>query len=150
MIFRNVPLFATTNGHPVTTRGCFGVSGAPDPHIGALIEQLSPSPFQGLLLAAWSHEVNGEARAAAATYRTALQAIPQFLAQSARPILEHARARVMANDADLEAFLEQRLASLRARHGNQPLGRIDRAREILLRKRRVYRPTPSFMYVPQL
>jgi aspartate beta-hydroxylase len=126
------------------------VSDAPDPQIGALIERLSPSPFQGLLLAAWNHEVNGEARAAAATYRTALGAIPQFLSQDARPILEHARARVMANDAALEAFLEQRLASLRMRHGNQSLDRIDRARDILLRKRRVYRPTPSFMYVPQL
>jgi aspartyl/asparaginyl beta-hydroxylase (cupin superfamily) len=115
-----------------------------------LIEGMSPSPFQATILAAWTHEQAGETRAAAAAYRTALQSIPQFLSSDLRPVLEHAKAVVDANDRELEGFLEARLADLRARHGNASLTRFDRCRDILLRKRRVYRPSPSFMYFPEL
>lgn len=118
--------------------------------IGRLIEALSPSPFQLQLRAAWAHEQAGDTRTAAAAWRTALQAIPPFLPPSARPILEHARAAAQANDAALEAFLSERLADLRARHGSADLRRFDHALDLLLRKRRVYRPAPSFMYVPRL
>ncbi|HET6971435.1 MAG TPA: aspartyl/asparaginyl beta-hydroxylase domain-containing protein, partial [Phenylobacterium sp.] len=96
------------------------------------------------------HEARGETRAAAATYRTALQSIPRFLSPSARPVLEHAKTVVDANDAALEVFLAERLAGLRDRHDGEPLARVDACLDILLRKRRVYRPSPSFMYVPQL
>ena len=121
-----------------------------DRRVGELIETLSPGPFQATLQAAWAHELKGEIRAAAASYRTALQAIPQFLSPNVRPVLEHARAAVLANDAALEAFLGERLADLRARHHNAPLERFDQCQDILLRRRRVYRPSPSFMYMPQL
>ena len=126
------------------------MSEAQDPQVGALIASLPPSPFQAMLAAAWRHESQGETRLAAATWRSALQNIPKFLPQTLRPVLEHARTASLANDAALEAFLEDRLASLRARHGNQSLDRVDRSMDILLRKRRIYRPTPSFMYVPEL
>src|SRR5436190_2515868 len=126
------------------------VDGVQDDSIGRLIEVLSPGPFQTILRAAWTHEQAGEARVAAAAYRTALQSIPQFLSPNARPILEHAQRVVQANDAALEGYLAGRLADLRGRHGNQDLGRFDRCLDILLRKRRVYRSNPSFMYVPQL
>jgi len=118
--------------------------------IRQLIDTLEAGDFKGLLQAAADHEARGETRAAAATYRTALQAIPRFLSPSARPVLEHAKAVVDANDAALEAFLAERLAPVRARYPDQGLGRVDRSLDILLRKRRVYRPAPSFMYVPQL
>jgi len=103
-----------------------------------------------MLLAAWTHEQGGETRAAAATWRSALQAIPQYLPASMRPVLEHARAAVQANDAALETFLADRLVDVRARHGNRDLRRVDLTQDILLRKRRAFRSTPSFMYVPQL
>lgn len=124
------------------------------PAIRSIVETLESGDFKALLLAAVEHEARGETRAAAATYRTALQSIPRFLSPSARPVLEHAKGVVDANDAELEAFLAQRLSPLRQRLGegdpDRALGRVDRSLEILLRKRRVYRPSPSFMYVPQL
>jgi aspartyl/asparaginyl beta-hydroxylase (cupin superfamily) len=126
------------------------VSEVQDEVFSPLIRALPPGPFQAMMHAARTHELKGETRAAAATYRTALQAIPQFLSPSARPLLEHARSAVQANDAALEGFLAERLADLRGRHGNQDLGRFDKCVDVLLRKRRVYRPSPSFMYFPQL
>jgi len=126
------------------------VSGQAESPIGEVIAALPPSPFQALIRTAWAYEKAGEARAAAAAYRTALQSIPQFLPPSVRPVLEHAHQVAAANDAALERFLADRLAGLRARRHNADLSRIDRSLDILLRKRRVYRPAPSFMYVPQL
>ena len=55
-----------------------------------------------------------------------------------------------ATFVSLEGYLADRLGELRARHGNAPLERFDQCLDILLRKRRVYRPSPSFLYFPQL
>lgn len=115
-----------------------------------LVEAMEPGEFRNLVLAALSHEAQGERRAAAATYRTALQRLPRFMSPALRPVLEHAKAVSEANDAELETFLADRLAELRARHHNARLDRLDKSLDILLRKRRVYRPQPSFMYVPEL
>jgi aspartyl/asparaginyl beta-hydroxylase (cupin superfamily) len=115
-----------------------------------VIDTLESGDFKALLQAAADHEARGESRAAAATYRTALQSIPRFLSPSAQAVLAHAKAVVDANDTALELFLAERLAPLRDRHGGERLGRVERGLDILLRKRRVYRPSPSFMYVPQL
>lgn len=118
--------------------------------VARLIDQLEPGPFQALMRAAWTHEIQGERRAAAATYRTALQTIPRLLPPSVRPLLDHAKAAADANDAELGDFLAGRLAALRARHGGRGLDRFDRCRDVLLRRRRVYRPSPSFLYFPGL
>ncbi|MBL8554311.1 MAG: aspartyl/asparaginyl beta-hydroxylase domain-containing protein [Phenylobacterium sp.] len=121
-----------------------------DQSLERLIATVDAGPFRSLLEAALRHERQGQARAAAATWRTALQTIPRMLSPAVRPVLEHAKAAVEANDLALEGFLAERLAGLRARHGNARLDRFDKARDILLRKRRVFRPQPSFMYVPEL
>jgi aspartyl/asparaginyl beta-hydroxylase (cupin superfamily) len=121
-----------------------------DQQIGDLIRTLEQGPFRTLIEAAWAHEARGESRAAAATYRTALQAPPRFMSPTVRPVLDHAKAMIEANDAELAVFLADRTADLRARFDNTDLRRMDACRDILLRRRRVYRPQPSFMYVPQL
>lgn len=121
-----------------------------DLRIRQLVEAMEPGPFRAMLQAALQHETQGETRAAAATYRTALQSIPRFLSPSVRPALDHAKAVVDANDAELAEFLEARLAGFRSRHAGARLDRVEQSRDILLRRRRVYRPSPSFMYVPQL
>ena len=118
--------------------------------IADLIAAIEPGAFRSLLELAHRHEQAGEARAAAATYRTALQSIPRMLSPAVRPVLEHAKARVDANDDALKAYLAERLAGLRKRHGNARLDRADKTVDILTRKRRVFRPQPSFMYVPEL
>ncbi|PZQ58097.1 MAG: aspartyl beta-hydroxylase [Phenylobacterium zucineum] len=121
-----------------------------DRNVGQLIETLEPGPFRDQLRQAWTRETAGDLRTAAAAYRTVLQSLPRFLSPSARPVLDHAKAVVDANDMALEAFLEERLAERRARLSNADLSRFDKCRDVLLRKRRVYRPSPSFMYVPEL
>ncbi len=121
-----------------------------DPDIGQLIETLPAGGFRNLLQAGWQFESEGASRTAAAVYRTALQAIPQFLPSAAGTVLGHAKAVVEANDRALEAFLGDRLGELRARHGNSRLDRFDKCLDTLLRKRRVYRPSPSFLYFPEL
>lgn len=118
--------------------------------LGQLIDSLEQGPFRALLQAARAHETKGETRAAAATYRTALQSIPRWLSPSMRPVLDHAKAVVDGNDQALEAFLGERLEDLRARHGDARLDRFDKCLQTLLRKRRIYRPQPSFMYFPEL
>jgi len=121
-----------------------------DLRVRQLVEAMEPGAFRSLMQTALQHEAGGEMRAAAATYRTALQSIPRFLSPSVRPVLEHAKAVSEANDLELAAFLEDRLASVRDRHPGARFDRVDHSREILLRQRRVYRPQPSFMYVPEL
>jgi aspartate beta-hydroxylase len=113
---------------------------------------LEPRSFRAMLQKASLHELQGQRRAAAMTYRQALQSVPagSLPPQSMRPVFEHAMQFVAANDRDLEKFIEDRLQGLRARHANEPLQRFDRCLQILLRKQPVYRPQPTFMYFPRL
>jgi len=121
-----------------------------DLQLRRLVEAMEPGDFRTLVQSALQLEAQGDRRAAAATYRTALQRLPRFMSPSLKPVLDHAKARSEANDAELESFLAERLSALRARHHNARLDRVDKGLDILLRKRRVYRPQPSFMYLPQL
>lgn len=121
-----------------------------DPRLAQLVDALPPGDFRALLQAARRHEASGQMRAAAATYRMVLQSIPRTLPPTFRPVLEHARTVTEANDLALEGFLAERLGELRNRHGNARLDRFEKSLDILLRKRRIYRPAPSFLYVPQL
>ena len=113
---------------------------------------IQPGNLQALLQVASLHEVRGDSRTAAAAYRAALRSIrpgapiPAVL----RPMLDHGAATIAANDRALEIFLEQQLGKVRERHKDEPLGRFDKSLATLLRKRRVYRPTPTFLYFPYL
>jgi aspartyl/asparaginyl beta-hydroxylase (cupin superfamily) len=111
---------------------------------------IEPSSFHALMQAASLDEIRGRPRSAAATYRTALQMIPRGLPLHMRPALDKAKAAIEANDRALESFLDGFLKDTRAKHADQKQGRFDRALDTLLQKRRVYRPAPSFLYVPQL
>jgi tetratricopeptide (TPR) repeat protein len=125
-----------------------------DEEMAALQKVLSLEPrnVRALLQAASLQEIQGKPRDAAATYRKALQLIPAGVEPppTMRPVLQHAKETVEANDRALEAFLEERLKDLRARYAHEPLGRFDRCLATLLRKRRIYRPQPTFMYFPYL
>ena len=126
----------------------------PDEEMAALqkVLALEPRDMRAMLQAATLHELRGEERAAAAAYRKALQMLPRGVEppRELRPILDHAKATVEANEAKLEGFLEDRLKELRARHADESLARFDRCLDTLLRKRRIYRPQPTFMYFPNL
>ena len=126
----------------------------PDDEMVALDKALALDPrnLRALLQKASLHEVQGQPRAAAAIYRTALQLLPPGVdpPPPMRPVLQHAKETVEANNRALESFLETRLKDLRARHVNERLGRFDRCLATLLQKERIYRQQPSFMFFPQL
>jgi aspartate beta-hydroxylase len=113
---------------------------------------LQPHHLEALFLAASIQEARGAAPVAAATYRTALAHVRQGAAVmlDQRAAIEHAKAAVAANDAALDRYLEQRLDGLRTEFASEPLDRFDRCMATLLRKRRVFRPMPSFLYFPNI
>jgi aspartyl/asparaginyl beta-hydroxylase (cupin superfamily) len=113
---------------------------------------IQPQNLRALLQKASLQEAQGLDRAAAATYRTALQMIPRGADPPAAlaQVLAHAREAVAANNRALESFLEERLTALRARYANERLGRFDRCLDVLLQKQRIYRQQPTFMHFPQL
>jgi aspartyl/asparaginyl beta-hydroxylase (cupin superfamily)/Tfp pilus assembly protein PilF len=128
--------------------------GRPEDELAALEKALAIEPrnFRALLQKASVQELAGRSRAAAATYRMALQLIPPGAEPppQMRPALEHAKQTVEANNRALEQFVEERLKNVRARHRDERLGRFDRCVATLLQKERIYRQQPSFMYFPQL
>jgi len=113
---------------------------------------LNPGLLDALFLAASVHEELGDKPTAAAVYRTALSRVRQGapILQQQRTLLEHARTVVTQSDSALEAMLETRLAKLRAAFADEPMDRFDRCMGTVLRKRRVYRPMPSFLYFPNI
>jgi aspartyl/asparaginyl beta-hydroxylase (cupin superfamily) len=113
---------------------------------------LEPRNVRALLQVASLHEILGAPRAAAASFRTALQMIPPGFTPPPElgEVLQHARAAVAANDRALETFLDDRLSELRKRYADEPLARFDRCMDLILQKRAVYRPAPTFMYFPNL
>jgi aspartyl/asparaginyl beta-hydroxylase (cupin superfamily) len=113
---------------------------------------LQPHNLEALFLAASIQEARGAARVAAATYRTALAHVRQGAAVMVdqRAAIDRAKAAVAANDDALDRYLEERLEGLRAEFSSEPLDRFDRCMATLLRKRRVFRPMPSFLYFPNI
>ena len=113
---------------------------------------LEPRNVRAMLQKASLQEIQGKPRAAAMTYRYALQSVPSgsLPPQALRPVFQHAMQFVAANDRELEQLVESRLKDLRERHKDEPLQRFDRCLQTLLRKQPVYRPQPSFMYFPRL
>jgi aspartate beta-hydroxylase len=128
--------------------------GRHDEELTALNKVLAAEPtnMRALLQAGALHERLGDTRAAAATYRKALMMIPPGaqVPMEMRPILDTARRVVEANGRALEAFLEKHLAATRAQFAAVPQGRFDKSLATFLQKRRVYRPQPTFLYVPEL
>jgi len=113
---------------------------------------LDPRNIRARLQTGSLHELRGNPRAAAMSYRFALQLIPPGFDPPAplREVVQHAREIVAANDRSLEAFLDERLQDTRARHAGETLRRFDKCLATLLHKDAIYRSQPSFMYFPQL
>jgi aspartate beta-hydroxylase len=126
----------------------------PDQESAALEQALALEPrnVRALLQKASLQEAAGLGRAAAATYRIALQAIPPRAEPppAMRPALQHARDVVDANNRSLEAHLERRLAGLRSQFADASPARFDQCLAILLQKQPIYRQQPTFLYFPHL
>jgi len=128
--------------------------GRPEEEMAALNKVLAGEPrnMRALLQKASLQELQGQPRAAAMTFRYALQMIPPGFdpPPPLQPILQQAKAVVDANDRALEVFLEERLRDLRAQYPGEPLERFEKCLGIMLQKRPIYRQQPSFMHFPGL
>lgn len=122
----------------------------------AALEQclrLNPGNLLAMLEKGALQDALGQTRAAAMTYRKALQMAPPHL-QSASPSLQaamqRARAAVDANNRELENVIQHRLSDLRREFHGVPLKRFDECVNILLQKRQIPRSEPTFMFFPEL
>jgi aspartate beta-hydroxylase len=128
--------------------------GRPDEEMAALDKVLSlePANLRALLQKASLQELKGQSRAAAMSFRDALQVLPAGFQPppAMEPVIQHAKEAVHENDRRLEVFLEERLSDVRARHSGAVLKRFERCLDTMLQKRPVYRQKPSFMHFPGL
>jgi aspartyl/asparaginyl beta-hydroxylase (cupin superfamily) len=97
-------------------------------------------------------ELTGQKKKAAGVYRAALLTIPPgaALPEQLREAIEIAQRAVAAGAAVLENLLSDGLREPRRRLAGQSLERFDRCIDLMLAKRRLYTPAPSFMHFPFL
>ena len=113
---------------------------------------IDPYLLLGLLSKGWLLEKLGRAREAAISYRNALKILPpeDRLAPALKAPVEHARAAVKADSEAAVAFVEERLADIRARHAGEDLKRFDMSRDVFLAGKQVYHPEPALLHYPML
>jgi aspartyl/asparaginyl beta-hydroxylase (cupin superfamily) len=113
---------------------------------------IEPRHLLALLQKASLLEARGKVRAAASTYGNALATIPPGarLPEQLRVPLQRAMEAVRRNAENLEALLMQRLQALRTRHAGTAQERFEHCLDVLLGKRRIYDPAPTFMRFPKV
>src|SRR4051812_7457356 len=113
---------------------------------------LDPRYFPALLHKARLLETQGKLKAAASMYNAFLACLPRDVQPPAsmQPAIQHAHDVLRESARTLEAFLLPRLAPLRARYAGDRLERFDACLELMLGKRPLYRPEPTFMLFPRL
>jgi aspartyl/asparaginyl beta-hydroxylase (cupin superfamily) len=113
---------------------------------------VEPRHLFGLLQKATLLESQGKPRAAAKVYHNALQTIaPGTTVPGAlRGLIDKAIAATKANDAALDAYLNERLQEFRDRHAGAEQDRFDHCIDTFLGRRRIYTPQPTFLHFPLL
>lgn len=108
--------------------------------------------YLALLQKATLLERQSKPREAAQIYSAFLKCAPPAAQQvpALQKAVQHARAAMAANTAALEDFIAARLAAHEERHDAKSLGRFRNCLDVLLGKRQVYTPQPTFMHFPQL
>lgn len=113
---------------------------------------IEPRHLPALLQKGSLLDLQGKSRAAAKTYESALQTIPRgaTLHESLRAAVQRAVTVVRDNSSALERFLDEQLRATRDRHAAVSQERFDHCRDVLLGKRAIYVPQPTFVYFPKL
>jgi aspartyl/asparaginyl beta-hydroxylase (cupin superfamily) len=113
---------------------------------------IEPRYTLALLQQASLLELMGRMREAATVCKNALATIPRgaTLPEALRPAVRHAVEMARKDDAALAAAIDERLAEVRARHAGEPQERFDHCLDLLVGRRKLYRPQPTFMYFPHL
>lgn len=113
---------------------------------------IQPRHTLALLQQGSLHELQGKPRAAATVYRNALATIPRGaqIPEGLRAAVQRAAFMVEQNSKELGAFLAERLQPARTRLGDAKLGRFEHCLDVLLGKRQIYDPAPTFLRFPAL
>jgi aspartyl/asparaginyl beta-hydroxylase (cupin superfamily) len=112
---------------------------------------VDPRFYPALLHKARALELEGKLRQASAMYYAFLCCVPPGAQPPAvRSAMQHAQEVMQQNARALEAFLEPRLAEVRARHASARLERFDACLEAVVGKRAVFTPQPTFLQFPRL
>ena len=113
---------------------------------------IDPRFYPALLQKATSLERRAKLKQAAQVYRFFLSCVPPASQQpdALRKAVEHAERAVAADRAALEAHLRERLAPVSEALAGSPQQRFDRCIDILVGRKRVFTPQPTFMHFPQL
>jgi aspartyl/asparaginyl beta-hydroxylase (cupin superfamily) len=126
----------------------------PDAELAALdtLLSLESRHLLALLQKATLLELLGRKKQAAGVYRAALLTIPPgaSLPEQLREAIEIAQRAVAAGAAVLERLLSDGLREPRGRLAGESLDRFDRCIDLMLAKKRLYTPAPSFMHFPFL
>lgn len=134
--------------------GAYRQTGRLDDAIAALdrVLEIEPRTVIALLEKGSLQELQDKPRAAAMSYRVALQMIPAGTKPppGLEPLLHRAKDAVDANNRALESYIEDGLREMKARFPDAGLQRFDRCVDIMLQKRRIYRQQPSFLFFPEL
>ncbi len=120
----------------------------------ALEKALTADPryFPALLHKARLFERQGKLKSAAEMYNAFLCCLPPGAQPppAVQAAIQRAGEVMRKNDSALEAFLEPRLGQARARHAEERLDRFNACLQVLLGRRRVFTPQPSFLLFPGL
>jgi aspartyl/asparaginyl beta-hydroxylase (cupin superfamily) len=113
---------------------------------------IDPRYVLALLCKAAMLEDRGESKKAFFFYQAALDSVASGAQspQQASAALAHAHEVVLANRKELERFLEQELAPVRAKYAAADQLRYEACRDVYLRKRSVYHNQPKQILFPYL
>ena len=113
---------------------------------------IEPRYVLALLQKADLMERLAQPKTAAVVYEAALDSVESGapVPPQAAPALAHAREVVGASRHELEQFLEQEIAPVRAQHAGTDQQRYGACRDLYLRKRRVYYSQPKQILFPYL
>jgi len=113
---------------------------------------LDPYFYLALLQKATLLERQSRPRDAAPLYSAFLKCVPQAAQQTpaVQRAIQRARAAVAANTAALEQYVRARVAGTMARHKDSSVERFQHCLDVLLEKRQIYTPRPTFMHFPRL
>lgn len=97
-------------------------------------------------------ELLGKGKQAARTYHRALLSLrPDTpLPKSWQAIIEHARRTVLTSLGELDAWLEERMQEVRARHATERQDRVDDCLGALVGRNRIYVQQPTYSHFPRL
>jgi len=113
---------------------------------------IEPRYVLALLQKADLMERLAQPKSAVVVYEAALDSVESGapVPPQAAPALAHAREVVGASRRELEQFLEQEIAPVRAQHAGVNQQRYEACRDLYLRKRRVYYSQPKQILFPYL